>query len=181
MDYPVSRMTPRLTRALRLALIPVAACSVAGAGLAASAAPSQNARSFDAVAFFTGNTTGEGKLKKMFSAAQVVRVTGRGRVEGGVLVLDQTVSITGEPRRERQWRLRAGAPGRWSGTLSDAKGPVLAQASGAVLTIAYTSDEGMGITQTVTLAPDGNSARNRMKIRKLGMTVATIDETITRD
>ena len=177
MHYRAGCMSPRLTRALRLALIPVAACSA----LAASAAPSQSAPSFDAVAFFTGNTTGEGTLKKMFSAAQVVRVTGRGRVEGGVLVLDQTVSITGEPRRERQWRLRAGAPGRWSGTLSDAKGPVLAQASGAVLTIAYTSDEGMGITQTVTLAPDGNSARNRMKIRKLGMTVATIDETITRD
>ena len=167
-------MTLRLSLAALPALL---ACT----GLTASAAQSQAARSFDAVAFFTGNTTGEGQLKKMFSAAQVVRVTGHGRVEGGVLVLDQTVSITGEPKRERQWRLRAGAPGRWSGTLSDAKGPVLAHASGAVLTIAYTSDDGMGVTQTVTLAPDGQSARNRMKIRKLGLTVATIDETITRD
>ena len=172
-----------MTLRLSLAALPALLACTALTASAAPGAPGQGggARSFDAVAFFTGNTTGEGKLKKMFSAAQVVRVTGRGRVEGGVLVLDQTVSITGEPKRERQWRLRAGAPGRWSGTLSDAKGPVLAQASGAVLTIAYTSDDGMGITQTVTLAPDGQSARNRMKIRKLGMTVATIDETITRD
>ncbi len=177
MDYPHRRMIPHLTRAMRLALIPVAACSA----LAASAAPTPDARTFDAVAFFTGSTSGEGKLKKMFSAPQTVRVTGRGRVEGGVLVLDQSVTIAGEPRRERQWRLRADAPTRWSGSLSDARGPVLASASGAVLTIAYTSNDGMGITQTVTLAPDGRSARNLMKIRKLGMTVATIDETITRD
>jgi len=175
MTYPQGRMIFRLAR---LALLPVAACAAL-----ASAVPPQSpgARSFDAVAFFTGSTTGEGKLKKMFSAAQVVRVTGRGRVEGGVLVLDQSVTIAGEPKRERQWRLRADAPTRWSGTLSDAKGPVVASASGAVLTIAYTSDDGMGITQTVTLAPDGRSARNLMKVRKLGITVATLDETITRD
>ena len=179
MDYPGRRMILRLTRLARLALVPLAACA---ALVAAAPAPASGpARTFDAVAFFTGSTSGEGKLKKMFSAAQTVRVTGRGRVEGGVLVLDQSVSITGEPKRERQWRLRADAPGRWSGSLSDARGPVLASAAGAVLTIAYTSNDGMGITQTVTLAPDGRSARNLMKIRKLGMTVATIDETITRD
>ncbi len=167
------RLTP-------LALMSLAACAALSTTPATTSA-SNPARSFDAVAFFTGKTTGEGKLKKMFSSAQAVRVTGRGRMEGAVLVLDQSVAITGEKTRDRQWRLRAEAPGRWSGTLSDAKGPVLASAAGAVLTIAYTSNDGMGVTQTVTLAPDGQSARNRMKIRKLGMTVATIDETITRD
>jgi len=178
MAYPGCRMTLRLPR---LALLPVAACAALVSAAPAPASGPGPARTFDAVAFFTGNTTGEGRLKKMFSASQTVRVTGRGRVEGGVLVLDQSVTIAGEPRRERQWRLRADAPGRWSGSLSDAKGPVLASAAGAVLTIAYTSNDGMGITQTVTLSPDGRSARNLMKVRKLGVTVATLDETITRD
>ena len=146
-----------------------------------SASPAQTARGFDPVTFFDGATTGKGRLKKMFSSAQATHVSGLGRVEGGVLVLDQSVTIAGEPRRERQWRLHAAGPGRWAGTLSDARGPVTASAAGAVLTIAYTSNDGMGITQTVTLAPDGRSARNRMKVRKLGMTVATLDETITRD
>ena len=50
-----------------------------------------------------------------------------------------------------------------------------------MLTIAYTSNDGMRITQTVTLAGDGQSARNLMRVRKFGMTVATLDETITRD
>lgn len=144
-------------------------------------AQSPSARIFDPVAFFDGRTTGEGRLKKIMAAAQATRVTGRGRIEGGVLVLDQSVAIAGEPRRERQWRLHAVAPGRWAGTLSDARGPVTASAAGAVLTIAYTSNDGMGIVQAVTLAPDGRSARNRMKVRKFGMTVATLDETITRD
>ena len=146
-----------------------------------AAAPAQTARGFDPVTFFTGRTTGEGRLKKLFSSAQTTHVVGRGRIEGGVLVLDQSVAIAGEPRRDRQWRLRAISPGHWAGTLSDARGPVNASAAGAVLTIAYTSNDGMGIVQSVTLAADGRSARNLMKVRKLGMTVATLDETITRD
>lgn len=161
--------------------IVAATCALLAALPISAPAQAPAARSFDAVAFFTGNTSGEGRLKKMFSTAQATRVTGRGRVEDGALVLDQTVSIAGEPTRERQWRLRALAPGRWSGTLSDAKGPVVASAAGMVLTIAYTSSDGMGIAQKVTLAPDGRSARNRMTVRKLGIAVATLDETITRD
>lgn len=172
-------MTSRLVPLFRPVLA-LAACAALAAPSSAQA-PSAQASTFDAVAFFTGATSGEGTLKKVFSSPQKVRVTGRGRVEGSVLVLDQTVSIAGEPKKTRQWRLRADAPNRWSGTLSDAKGPVRASAAGAVLTIAYTSTDGMGVHQTVTLAPDGQSARNRMKIRKLGMTVATLDETITRD
>lgn len=147
---------------------------------AAPAAPS-SVRGFDPVVFFSGKTTGEGWLKKLFSSAQATHVIGRGRLDGAVLVLDQTVTIAGEKSRERQWRLREAGPGHWTGTLSDARGAVDASAAGAVLTIAYTSNDGMGITQQVTLAPDGQSARNLMKVKKFGMAVATLDETITRD
>lgn len=159
---------------------PVVAAAVLLA-TAPSAAPAQAARGFDPVVFFSGKTTGEGRLKKLFSSAQATHVTGRGRMDGAVLVLDQTVTIAGEKTRERQWRLRAAGPGRWTGTLSDARGAVNASAAGAVLTIAYTSNEGMGILQKVTLAADGRSARNLMKVKKFGMAVATLDETITRD
>ena len=158
-----------------------AAAALATLALPAALPAQPAARTFDPVAFFEGQTTGEGQLRKIMSAAKATRVTGRGRIEGGVLVLDQSVAIAGEPRRERQWRLHAVAPGRWAGTLSDARGPVTASAAGAVLTIAYTSNDGMGITQSVTLARDGQSARNLMKVRKFGITVATLDETITRD
>ena len=173
MPHPsLRRARPALSLAAALLAFPLAA-------VAPVQAPA--ARGFDPVAFFTGRTSGHGFLKKAFSARQATRVVGTGRVEGGALLLDQTVAIAGEKTRERHWRLRQLAPGRWSGTISDARGPVVASAAGAVLTIRYTSDQGMGVAQTVTLAPDGRSARNRMKIRKLGLTVATIDETIVRD
>lgn len=165
----------------RGALLAVAAGALVITLAAAGPAHATLTRGFDPVAFFSGKTTGEGRLKKMFSAAQASHVTGRGRIEGGVLVLDQTVTIAGERSREREWRLRAAGPGRWTGTLSDARGAVNASAAGPVLTIAYTSNEGMGIVQTITLAPDGRSARNLMRVRKFGMPVATLDETITRD
>ena len=149
-------------------------------GPAAAASPAA-APGFDPVVFFAGRTSGEGTLKKIMSAVETTRVTGFGRIEGDVMVLDQTVAIAGEPVRKRQWRLRQIAPGRWSGTLSDARGSVNASAAGAVLTIAYVSKAGMAISQTLTLAPGGQSAHNVMKVRKLGFTVATLDETITRD
>ena len=159
-------------------LVMAAAASLAAVPSTSSA---QASRGFDPVAFFMGRTTGQGTLKKMLSSAQATHVSGIGRMEGAVLVLDQTVTIAGEKSRDRQWRLRAAGPGRWTGTLSDARGAVDASAAGAVLTIAYTSNDGMGIVQTVTLAADGRSARNLMKIRKFGMAVATLDETIRRE
>ncbi len=162
---------------LRIAL-PLMLAAVLSGPVAASAPA---ATGFDPVAFFAGPTSGEGTLKKLFSAAENTHVTGFGRMEGDVMVLDQAVAIAGEPLRKRQWRLRQVAPGHWSGTLSDARGAVDASAAGTVLTIAYVSKAGMAISQTLTLAPGGQSAHNVMKVRKLGFTVATLDETITRN
>lgn len=165
----------------RVAFVLATCLTLSFAASAQAPVPEPALTAFDAVAFFSGRTTGEGQLKKMFSAAQTTHVTGQGRVESGELVLDQSVTIAGEPRREREWRLRALSPSHWSGTLSDARGPVDATAAGRVLTIAYVSNAGLGITQTVTLAANGRSAHNMMRVRKFGMTVATLDETITRD
>ena len=165
---------------LRIVVVGALLATLPAAAPAATASHAA-ARGFDPVVFFSGKTTGEGRLKKLFSSAQATHVIGRGRLDGAVLVLDQTVTIAGEKSRERQRRLRAAGPGHWTGTLSDARGAVDASAAGAVLTITYTSNDGMGIVQMVTLATDGRSARNLMKVKKFGMAVATLDETITRD
>ena len=162
-------------------LLPVSAGVLLAMAPAASSAQTTGTRNFDPVAFFLGRTTSAGRLKKIMSRAQATRATGQGRIEGAVLVLDQTVTVEREPVRTRRWRLQAAGAGRWSGTISDAKGPVTATAAGSVLTITYTSLDGVGVAQTVTLAPDGRSARNLMKFRKFGMTVATLDETILKE
>ena len=148
-------------------------------GAAAAPAPGP---AFDPVAFFSGRSTGEGRLKKVFSAAQATRVVSLGKVDAdGALVLDQTVRIEGEAVRQRQWRLRKVSAERYEGTLSDAKGPVVATLEGGVLHIAYTDKSGYAFRQRLTLEPGGRQAHNAMKVRRFGLTVATVDETITRD
>jgi hypothetical protein len=171
-------MPPRYAR--RIAPLVALAALVVAPG--ADAAPGPVATTFDPVAFFSGRTTGEGRLKKALSAAQATHVVSFGKVEAdGVLVLDQTVRIDGDPDRNREWRLHKVSPGRYEGTLTDAKGPVVATLDRGVLHIAYSDKDGYAFRQELTLAPGGRQAHNAMKVRRLGLTVATLDETITRD
>lgn len=140
------------------------------------------ARVFDPVAFFSGRTEGAGILDEAMSSPKTTRASSVGSVRaGGLLVIDQTVEVEGEPTRQRQWQLRQTAPGRFSGTLSDAKGPVTGVIAGNRMQIAYTMKEGgMKVDQVLTLAADGRSVTNNMKIRKFGIVVAKVAETIRK-
>lgn len=167
------RLVGALALALASAFSPV---GTAAETLAAAATPA-----FDPVAFFTGSTQGIGQLKKVFSSAHRTVSHGHGVMRAdGVLVLDQRVEEQGEPLRVRQWQLRQTAPGHFSGSLSDASGPVSATVAGNRLAIHYTMRGGMRVDQLLTLAAGGQSASNVMKISKFGMTVATLTETIRR-
>lgn len=166
-------------------LFAVAALALAPGPAAARPAPipaPAPAPAFDPVAFFTGRTEGVGTLKILLRRAASVHVLGRGTpTPGGGIVLDQRVSRAGRPPSTRQWRLSPIAPGRYAGTLTDARGPVTADSVGGRLHIAYRSASGgVAIEQWLTLAPDGRSARNLLVARKLGLVVARLDETIRR-
>lgn len=52
--------------------------------------------------------------------------------------------------------------------------------SNDVLRIAYIMKGGLSVAQTLKLLPNGVLA-NHMSIKKLGMTVATVDERITKE
>lgn len=136
--------------------------------------------SFDPLRFFAGRTEGQGRLRIAFHRARAIRVHGRGRVSGGELTLDQTVEEAGTPPRTRAWRIAAVAPGRYAGTLTDARGPVTAEAADATLRLRYKTAGGVSIEQRLRLAPDGRSATNRLIARKLGITVARLDEVIRK-
>lgn len=144
-----------------------------------SPAAAQSAPHFDPMAFFAGRTEGTGRLKVLFSRGKPVRVDGRGVVEGdGTLVLDQQVSADGGPARPRQWRIRRIAPDTYAGTLTDAVGPVRMRVSGTVLRIAYHGKGGLAVRQRIMLEPGAEVAHNVLKVRKLGIVVATLRETI---
>ena len=120
-------------------------------------------------------------LKIALSSAKPIRVQSRGRTEpDGTLVLVQNVEEAGKPARTRTWRIRETAPGRYAGTLSDASGPVKARANGNRLQISYRMKGGFDVSQTLTLQPGGRSALNVMSVRKFGLPVGRLEETIRK-
>ena len=130
--------------------------------------------------FFVGRTEGVGTVRVIMSGSHAVRVESRGRMDGNALILDQVVREEGKPVRNRSWRLVRQSPTRFSGTLSDARGPVTGEVAGNVLRLRYRSAEGPSVEQWITLQPGGRTARNRMVFRRFGITVATVEETIRR-
>ena len=135
---------------------------------------------FDPLVFFEGRLVGEGRLDKLLSGTVPVRVESVGRVEGGVLQLQQTVHEGDEPPRTREWTMRRAGPDRIAGTLTDAEGPVTGTIEGNRLHLSFPMEDGMQAEQTLTLAPDGRSASNTMKVRMMGITVAALSETIRK-
>ena len=137
---------------------------------------------FKAEEFFLGRTEGKGTIKGPLSRRTGLNEVGVGKIDGdGTLVLDQRVQREGHPVEIRQWRIRKLRDGRYAGTLSDAKGPITAEVNGNCLHLKYTIAKGnYGTEQYVYLQPGGRVAINRMIVRKFGLTVATVEETIRK-
>ncbi len=131
--------------------------------------------------FFVGRTEGVGTVHVMLSGRHAVRDRSRGRMErGGALVLDQIVEEEGKPARRRSWRLVRTGANRFTGTITDARGPIAGEVAGNVLHLRYRLAEGPSVEQWITLQPGGRTATNRMTFRRFGLTVATLEGTIRR-
>ncbi len=92
---------------------------------------------FDALNFFQGRTEGVGQLRKLFSKPELAVVHGTGRLQDGMLVLDQSVQQGRKPIAHRQWRIHQVATGRYAGTLSDAAGGITGKVTGNSLYLAF--------------------------------------------
>ena len=135
---------------------------------------------FPVAAFFTGESHGDGTLRVITRSPVRVEVDSVGTAApDGTLTLVQRVRESDKAERTRSWTLREVAPGRWSGTLTDADGPVSATATPGTLDIAFPMN-GMQVRQHLVLSANGQSARNILRVSKFGVTVAVLDETITR-
>ncbi len=121
-------------------------------------------------------------VKPLVGSRQSIIVQGTGRVEqDGTVVLDQTVQREGKAPVRRQWRIRDVGEGRYTGTLTDAIGPVTGSARGNRLELRYRLKEGgLDAKQVLHLQPDGRTVLNWMKLSKLGLQVATVEETIRK-
>jgi hypothetical protein len=136
---------------------------------------------FDVYRFFAGETAGVGELKVVLRSREPVRVKGIGRIDpDGTLILDQEIAQGTRPLRTRQWRLRRVGPGRYQGSLSDARGMVDGAVDGPRLHLRFSTKDGFDVEQWLTIADDGRSAANTLKARRFGITVATLTEKITK-
>jgi hypothetical protein len=166
-------------RALVL-LLPLIALGCTAAPPADEAVIASVIKPFSANTFFLGRTEGQGTLRQMMSVARPVQVHGQGLVErDGTLVLDQTVVDGDRTPRTRRWRLREDRDGNYTGTMTDAIGPVKGEMSGDRLTLRFTmKDGGLDAAQWLWMDPDGVAAHNLIVVRKFGLKVAVIDQTI---
>ena len=135
----------------------------------------------DPVAFFTGASHGEGRLREAFKRERRLSVDSVGRADkDGLLILDQKLAIEGDPLRIRRWRLRQVGPNRYTGTLTDATGPVEAQVIGRAIRIRYPMKGGLKVESWLTAVPGARAFDNRTTITKWGLKVASLTERIEK-
>jgi hypothetical protein len=149
--------------------------------LAAAAPAAEPGPALDMLGFFTGKTHAENVMKIAFQAPHklVVDSTG-GRNKEGEFVLIDNVQEEGKPARKRVWAMHPVGPNHFTGTLTDATGPVDVNVSGDAATIRYTmKDGGLKIVQQLQLQRDG-SVSNHVDARKLGLKFATVQGTIRK-
>lgn len=175
-----------MIRARAFAVLSAAALGLALGGCASTPAgvavvPAAQAPRFDALAFFEGRSEGRGELSKAFSDSVPVRVSSQGVIGAdGALTLTQRIEEGDKEPRTRTWIIRRAGADRYEGTLTDASGPVEGFAQGNQLTLAYPMKDGFRVRQVLTLAEDGQSASNTLKVSFMGVTVAVLAEQIER-
>lgn len=167
-----------MTRALLL--LPLALLLTGCVGGSGRAGLASDTPRFDVARAFVGVSAGEGRLKIAFRRTRAVRVASTGHRAGdGTIVVDQIITEPGRKTSTRQWRLREVAPGRYAGSLSDAAGPVEGVVHGNCLELRFRMKGDLTAHQWLFAMPDGRTIQNRMSIRKSGIIVARMHETIT--
>jgi hypothetical protein len=142
----------------------------------AGAAPAADPK-LDMLAFFTGRSHADNVIKIALHAPHKLIVDSvGGRNKEGQFVLIDTIEEEGKPVRKRVWVMQPVGPDHFSGTLTDATGPVDVVVDGPNATIRYTmADGGLKIVQELRLERDGTLA-NHAVARKF----ATVDGTIRK-
>ena len=135
----------------------------------------------DPLEFFTGRTESVGTVRIAMKKPFRSRALGKGEIRGdGSLDLVQRVEDEGQKPRERRWRMRKVAPGRFSGTMTEAKGPVTVEEVGGRYRFRFKMDGSIAVEQWLTPMGDGRSAKSVVTIRKFGVRVGGSEAVIRK-
>lgn len=165
-------------------LVPLALAAVLLSGCLASRAslgPATDSPVFDPGAFFVGRSSGEGQLSIRGRGTQPVSVESVGtRQPDGSVRLVQSIRRGADAPTERTWSLRPVTETEWTGTLTEATGPVTARVDGNELRIHYRTGPFTAVDQRLRLQPGGDVALNRLTVTLLGLPIARLSERIER-
>jgi hypothetical protein len=149
-------------------------------GASVSAESSSSGSPSDPMRFFEGRTESLSTIKLMMRKPYRSKTTGEGEINDGVLHLVQRVHEEGKPPFERRWRMRHVAPGRFTGTMSEAIGQVHVDKVGERYRFRFKMKGNISIEQWLIPLPGGTSARSKTSIRKFGLTVGRSEGTIRK-
>lgn len=150
------------------------ALAISVAGPAAAVSP-------DPMAFFAGRTESVGTVKLAMKKPFRSRAIGKGEIlADGTLNLVQRVEDQGQPPRERRWRIRPVGNGRYSGTMTEAKGPVTVEQVGGRYRFSFRMSGNVAVEQWLDPAADWKSATSKVTIRKYGVVVGRSDAVIRK-
>lgn len=131
--------------------------------------------------FFEGRTQGSGIMRILMRKPYHTSSLGRGHIErDGSLSLVQRVSDEGQPPRERRWNIRQTAARHYTGSMSEATGPISIDEVGGRYRFRFKMKGNLSVEQWLIPLAGGLSARNTMTVRKFGMTVGTSEGLIVR-
>ncbi|MHB1303706.1 MAG: DUF3833 family protein [Acidiphilium sp.] len=135
--------------------------------------------------FFAGVTRSTGVLENRAGApTRRFEVKSYGRMlPDGSFRLDQSVSFDHHPPKLRSWTMRRVGAHHYVATLTDASGPVKAEAYGNLFHLRYPMKSPFGgeMEQWLYLQPDGHTVVNEATIRVFGVVVAHLSERITHE
>lgn len=153
----------------------------AALALAISIAAPAAAKPSDPMSFFAGRTESLGTVKLAMKKPFRSRALGKGEImPDGTLNLVQRVEDHGQPPRERRWRVRKVGNGRYTGTMSEAKGPVTVEEIDGRYRFRFRMDGSVAVEQWLIPAADSKSAVSKVIIRKFGILVGRSDAVIRK-
>lgn len=155
-----------------LMILPLAAAMAGSSAIAQEFTPSNG---------FIGRSEGNGTLRFLLGRPRPFHVESNGFFRpDGTMQLDQTIAAQGRKPHDRTFVISDLGSNRYSGTLTDAAGPVTLQTDGNVLFLRYRAKGPLVVHQTLVLGPDGRTIDNVGRITLLGIPVGRLQETILR-
>ena len=124
--------------------------------------------------FFEGRTEGTGTIRILLGKTYRTRSVGHGRFEpDGTMVFVQRVVDDGKPPHERRWKIRQTGPRHFTGTMSEAIGPVTIEEIAGRYRFRFRMKGNLSVEQWLVPLAGGTAARNTLTIRKFGVKVGT--------